>query len=1484
MQDYYVYNADQLETAGLGLPEWKESMGFGKYLQQVINDGLEINLHAQMPYYHADLSDTHRWPLFLDNYGSNTDAWWLGDNVEGKIVNTDLAEIIGTAKIKMIIKDGSDIVTDISGPIEGNTPVHTYRIYLYDINMNSGKSMSEVCMMTYTDMESISRTGYNELRDGYTTSNSNYLSPTDTDANTWVGVPGEGNIGFIPVGDNRHKILFVGGKIGGWLDDLVNDRDCQLATEPIAPEGLKGNNNYVIPIPEGPAVKDVTEIQFRKMITKSFTITGGTDVITLGIADQPEATTFIGEGADDGQGGEVLTNDSKIHYSIISTKGGFSVPLEHITMVLKSNKTSLEISGIGMSPNTYGETSPIWKQYLLGDDTYTVFATVQIKDADNASTPATKIRTKTLSNKNYTQILGSSNRVVIDDEGQSYFQLPDVDIWKINGVTGGTAGNVGGTVLDLKSDFIFDDGQRDATYDYGRLYIRPDKVAKYTNSSVTLDISYDYFQHSGTGLPFTVNSYEGFEYKNIPLYTIEDRGETVSLANVLDFRSTRASRENGTELETDKPIISGGFPKTGIAAGDVINERHRYYLPRVDKVILKKDTNTDDHSFEILKGIPSLDPQAPSDREDAMSLYILSVPPYTHNASDVRIQYIDNQRYRMSDIGKLSQRISNLEHFSTLSNLESQIEGKNILSYDGNSIAFKKGILVDSFRGSGVGDVSDPDYACSVDIEKGQLRPSFQIQNIDLAKDVIASTGIAESTDGIITLSHSDPISFLNQTASSGKLKVNPFNLVNWLGSATIDPPGDNWFDVNYRPVIKINTNGENDNWKIGNLDDHSVGSVDTNDLQYLNAKGFGTQWNDWESVWSGIEVTSSDLYDEEGRQFIDQARIAERDESVSSLKENNTLTVSRSASLTSQSKTRLGIRVRSLPHRLLKIVNGKTVDVTIVPFIRSKTLTINAYGLKPNTVVYPFFDGIDVSAHCQPKDMTVGGTITTDVNGSVLELSFIVPAGKFTSGEKIFRLTDSSTNVVTNTETASDAIYHAKGVSDLRNSGIVSTRPPIVRRQTVTSENIPTDVFNRTNSLNSQTNTLWVDPLAQTFYVEPNANPSGLFLHSVDLYFSKKDSTLPVTLQIRPTTNGYPHPSVIAPFSEVVLMPDSVNVDSESSSVATTFTFSSPVYLESGEYAIVISANSDDYELYSATIGEDDTGTLNRITSSPHTGSLFHAQNESIAEPDYTTDLMFSIKRYNFSSTQGEAIFKNSTSGPIASRKADCDTFKINAVEFIPATSSMTHTAQFAPSLDFAVNLNENITKGSSVTNKSINKEDSNFKVVSKLNYSLSTVSPVIDTKMLNVTCIENSVNELQQERVDDEKSPRASGHPISSRARYITRRVTLSDGMAASDLKVFLSVYKPSGAEIKVFVKYSDGETDINTSSYLEMEVKDNSDNFTSLNAYDFKDIEFSLKQEDYDVIGGGNLKKFVIKVCMFGKDDEVPIVKDLRAVALD
>ena len=77
-------------------------------------------------------------------------------------------------------------------------------------------------------------------------------------------------------------------------------------------------------------------------------------------------------------------------------------------------------------------------------------------------------------------------------------------------------------------------------------------------------------------------------------------------------------------------------------------------------------------------------------------------------------------------------------------------------------------------------------------------------------------------------------------------------------------------------------------------------------------------------------------------------------------------------------------------------------------------------------------------------------------------------------------------------------------------------------------------------------------------------------------MFFKSKDTDgLPVSLQIRDTLNGYPAQTIL-PFSDVSLTPDQVNV-SEDASVATNFKFPGLVYLQPGEYAIVVLSNSLD-------------------------------------------------------------------------------------------------------------------------------------------------------------------------------------------------------------------------------------------------------------------------------------------------------------------
>ena len=173
-----------------------------------------------------------------------------------------------------------------------------------------------------------------------------------------------------------------------------------------------------------------------------------------------------------------------------------------------------------------------------------------------------------------------------------------------------------------------------------------------------------------------------------------------------------------------------------------------------------------------------------------------------------------------------------------------------------------------------------------------------------------------------------------------------------------------------------------------------------------------------------------------------------------------------------------------------------------------------------------------------------------------------------------------------------------------------------------------------------------WVDPLAQSFMVD---TLGGVFATSVDLYFYSKHSNLPVTVQIREMYKGYPTQKVL-PFSEVTLNAADVNVvdidagNDPDPNLKTKFTFESPVYLQDGvEYALVVIANSNDYTLWYAGIGEDEYGTEVRISKAPYTGVLFTAQNASTWSEDMNRDLKFTINRAVFdTNATGSLVLAN--------------------------------------------------------------------------------------------------------------------------------------------------------------------------------------------------------------------------------------------------
>ena len=166
--------------------------------------------------------------------------------------------------------------------------------------------------------------------------------------------------------------------------------------------------------------------------------------------------------------------------------------------------------------------------------------------------------------------------------------------------------------------------------------------------------------------------------------------------------------------------------------------------------------------------------------------------------------------------------------------------------------------------------------------------------------------------------------------------------------------------------------------------------------------------------------------------------------------------------------------------------------------------------------------------------------------------------------------------------------------------------------------------------------------PIAQSFFVDES---NGIYVTKVDLFFAKRDLVLPVQIQLRPMVNGVPSASEIIPGSQVVRPSDQVNPDTDGPALnATSFTFDEPVFLKGQEdYALVVTADSKDYEIYVAEINEFTFGsTEKRVNKQPISGSLFYSQNGVTFTPAQNQDLSFVLHRAQFKGTSATVKLNN--------------------------------------------------------------------------------------------------------------------------------------------------------------------------------------------------------------------------------------------------
>ena len=201
----------------------------------------------------------------------------------------------------------------------------------------------------------------------------------------------------------------------------------------------------------------------------------------------------------------------------------------------------------------------------------------------------------------------------------------------------------------------------------------------------------------------------------------------------------------------------------------------------------------------------------------------------------------------MTDIGRIQNRVKNLERVTSLNALEQQTNLHQIQDADGLD-RFKSGFVTDNFRGHKTGDVMHPDYSIAVDRTVGVLRPAHSSKFVDLSITTGKSSGYTKTGD-LITLPFTEE-TYINIDKASTTEFVNPYDVVLFNGTVTLNPSKDLWFDTERLPAVRRTVEGDMD---------AAVASSSTPEAMTAQmGDPLGTVWNNWQEDWLGVPLATA--------------------------------------------------------------------------------------------------------------------------------------------------------------------------------------------------------------------------------------------------------------------------------------------------------------------------------------------------------------------------------------------------------------------------------------------------------------------------------------------------------------------------------------------------------------------------------------------------------------------------------------------------
>lgn len=350
------------------------------------------------------------------------------------------------------------------------------------------------------------------------------------------------------------------------------------------------------------------------------------------------------------------------------------------------------------------------------------------------------------------------------------WSLGVTDVIRLKGVYEGTTTSG----VNVTKHFFVDDGGRGDMYRLASLVKRP--TSQYSTTGKQFVVVFDCFTPS-SGLEgfYTINSYPIDDTKTLgdstaTINTLEvpelltSQGRYYDLRDTFDFRPVAI---NTTSITTD-PGSAATNPGSSVALntdekyfpvpGSSIYFDSEMYLSRADSIVVRKAGD-----FGILKGAAldtAAERNAPETEPQSLLLNKLIVPKYpclpqilSRNTLDILDRSVGNERgvvnnrrqkynvrstlnanigtavqprgYSMKRIGALERRVQVLEQFATLTAKENSIKNLSVASsIDPTKQRFKNGFIVDSFDKNTSADTSNKEYNAFVVENQGVLMPS----------------------------------------------------------------------------------------------------------------------------------------------------------------------------------------------------------------------------------------------------------------------------------------------------------------------------------------------------------------------------------------------------------------------------------------------------------------------------------------------------------------------------------------------------------------------------------------------------------------------------------------------------------------------------------------------------------------------------------------------------------------------------------------